>query len=73
MKKLFLSLFAFIFAHGSFAQDSFVIMPEIGTGIAVIDLLGNNYYKATFHVYAGLTLGITKGNDNGTNWYVHCP
>lgn len=69
MKKLSLTLLVFAFAQAVSAQDSFLVMPEFGTGIAVIDLLGDDDYKATFHLNIGLTFGIAQGNDNGTNFY----
>lgn len=69
MKKLSLLLCAFAFAQAVSAQNSFVVMPEIQTGIAVIDLLGDDDYKASFHFNIGLTLGVTQSNDKGTNFY----
>lgn len=69
MKKLSLTLLVFAFAQAVSAQDSFLVMPEIETGIAVIDLLGDDDYKTTFHFNIGLTLGLTQGNDKGTNFY----
>ena len=53
MKKLSLLLLVFAFAQAVSAQDSFLIMPEIETGAAVIDLLGDGDYKATFHLNFG--------------------
>ena len=69
MKKLSLLLFISAFAQAVSAQDSFLVMPEIETGIAVIDLLGDDDYKTTFHFNIGLTLGLTQGNEKGTNFY----
>ena len=69
MKKLSLLLLVFAFAQTISAQNSFLVMPEIETGAAVVDLLGDGDYKATFHLNLGLTMGITQGNDKGTNFY----